>query len=56
MDTYDIKIIVKFDGLEYIAERKYLDQGCNHIDNLPGVADYMANEILRKINNRKRNT
>ncbi len=46
---FKIKIIVEHDGKTYESERDETGAACNHIDNLPGVADYMAKEIKEKI-------
>lgn len=46
---YKIKLIVTVDGRDYINQRQYPDPGCNHIDNIPGTADYMGQAILKKI-------
>lgn len=46
---YNIRIIVEVDNRQYIENRQYPDSGCNHVQNIPGTADYMGQEILKKI-------
>ena len=45
---------VRYDNEIYTLERVYdttndSNNGCNHIDNLPGTAKYMGDEIYEKI-------
>lgn len=46
---YSIKIIVEVDGTQYVSYRNYPDSGCNHVDNIPGTANYMGQKLLKKI-------
>ena len=55
MDRFSIEIIVKFDNTEFVANRMQESVGCNHIDNIPGTARYMGEELLKIIKQRREN-
>ncbi len=46
---FEIEVIVKHNGETYKEERKERGQGCNHIANIAGVADYMGQMIYENI-------
>ena len=46
---FEIEVIVKYNGEVYKEKRQDRNQGCNHIDNIAGVADYMGQMIHEKI-------
>ncbi len=51
-DIYDINVTVWYDKKVYTVSRHYesgSNNGCNHIENIPGTAEYMGQEILEKI-------
>jgi hypothetical protein len=46
---FEIEIIVKHNGKKYTETRLQNGDGCNHYENIPSVADYMARTIREKI-------
>ncbi len=52
--TFKIQIIVEHDHKLYKEYREDVNQGCNHLDNLPSVASYMAQKIKEDISDNKK--
>lgn len=51
--TFKITVIIENDRRRHIRTRVYsggFSNGCNHINNIPGTAKYMGEELLKSIN------
>lgn len=48
-NTFKIMIRVQHQSKTYEEKRHDVKHGCNHIDNIPSVARYMAQKIFEDI-------